>query len=280
MASEKLGTTAPITELPRDYVELETRFEGVRNIHLELVKYAKTFSQSEGSMDLKHIQSQLRDLTSNIGDKISTIASSSTSENSPTPRSNSLTGAPAEPQTPYHEISRLAIDNSEKIGLEEPLGAGLYKFGSAFDKIGDSRVKMNADVRLNVVAVLQSDLISKISVAQRTRKEVQSARLTLDAAKTSLRGSSAARENALRIDVEKAEDAFVTIVEEAMNEMRSVLESPDVIQAVTALASAQLEYYKDAQSILSTLIPELEEIRLTQDALTQHSSSYSLSSNA
>ncbi|OMJ25010.1 Protein GVP36 [Smittium culicis] len=269
LASEKLGATIVITELPRDYIELENRFEGIRNIHLELIKYAKIFSHSDNSMDLKHIQTQLRDLTTNIGDKINTMAGTSRAMSPPSSGNDSITTS-AEPQTPYHAVSQLCIGNSEKIGLEEPLGAGLYKFGAAFDKIGDSRLRMNNDIRLNVVAALQSELSSKISIAQKLRKDVQGARLALDASKSSLKSATPAKENALRIEVEKSEDVFVTVVEDAMKQMRSVLESPDVIQSVSALASAQLEYYKEAQNILSSLIPELDEIRLTQDALYNH----------
>ncbi|PVU91944.1 hypothetical protein BB559_003927 [Furculomyces boomerangus] len=271
LASEKLGATNPITELPREYVELESRFEGVRIFHAEMVKISKTFTQSEGDTELKQLKTQFIGITNTLGDRFNSLTGSTKAAHHPQASSQSSIGVETEPQTIQHAISSVCIENSEKIGLEEPLGASLYKFGTASDKIGDSRIRMNNAIREDVVAVLQSETLQLIAVAQQSRKDVQGSRLALDALKSAHKTAVPAKESAIRAEVEKAEDIFVTTVEDAMKHMRQVLESPVIIQAICSFASAQLEFYKESEKILTELIPDLDEIKLTQDALYGHS---------
>ncbi|PVU94990.1 hypothetical protein BB561_002129 [Smittium simulii] len=262
MASEKIGTSAPLTDLPRDYLETQKRFDSVRKIHAELLRLSKKYALDDGTVDLAKIQTQFIDLSHTIGDKISSMGSTS-SKTQPQPDQQ-----PAEKhQTIQHQLSHACIDNAEASGLEEPLGASLYKFGSVYDKIGDLRLKMNNDIMQNVVGILQSDITSNMNLAQNSRKDVQGARLALDSLKSSLKNVSSSKQAAITLEVEKAEEIFVTAIEDSLKLMNMVLGSPVVIESIRNFAAAQLEFFKDSEVILGTLVSELDEIKLTQDAL-------------
>ncbi|ORX66598.1 hypothetical protein DL89DRAFT_238228 [Linderina pennispora] len=241
LATEKLANNAEVTSLPNDYVQLEQRYEAVRHATQSLVKLAKSYTAAPTHYDVQTLQNQLANLTED-----------------------------QTPNTHQHAMARTALEVSEKVGLEEPLGAALFKFGSIEEKVGDGKLAQDKTIQDKFVAPMMATIESSIALAQNARKEVQAARLTLDAAKSTFKNSVPSRADAARRDVESAEDRFVTIVEEAMNLMRAVVGSPEPLRYLSELVNAQLEYHKAAASLLSDLAPEIDEIQVTQEALYRH----------
>ncbi|KAJ2080345.1 BAR domain-containing protein [Coemansia sp. RSA 988] len=253
MASESLGSTGEVTELPTDYIALERRYEAVRQSAISLVKVSKAYTAPPTQFDMQALQSQFSTLTSKLGSK---------------------QGAEPEeakvPATCQHEIARASLDISEKVGLEEPLGAALFKFGSIEERVGSEKLKQDQAIESKFIKPMSATLESSIALAQNARKQVQAARLTLDAAKTTFKNARPDKADAARRDVETAEDQFVTIVEEAMNLMRAVVESPEPLRCLSEFVTAQLAFHKEAAALLGDLAPEIEEIQVTQEALYRH----------
>ncbi|PVV02246.1 hypothetical protein BB560_003301 [Smittium megazygosporum] len=259
IATEKMSNSAIITELPREYVETENRFEPVKHIHADLVRLARKYALDEGNVDFNKLQNQFIEITSSIGEKITNLAS----QNPQQQNTQNQTQNAYKPLnvTIQHQLASACISNSEIVG------ASLYKFGSTYEKIGDFRVKMNHDILENCINLLQGEFTSNIELAQKSRKDVQGARLALDALKSSLKGASSSKQAATAIEIEKAEEVFIIAVQDSMKHMKFVLGSPIIIESLRNFAAAQLEYFKESQSLLETLVTELEEIKLTQDAL-------------
>ncbi|KAJ2501841.1 BAR domain-containing protein [Coemansia sp. RSA 1972] len=250
MATESLGS-AQVTELPRDYVELEARYEAVRRTVQSLVRQSTQYSASQSAFD---VQAQLATLTTRMGKQ-----------------TRDASGPQAvEPPTEQHEMGRTALTAAEPIGLEAPLGAALFKFGSIETKVGDLRRTHNTHVQRSFITPLQDILDTSMGLAQNARKHVQAMRLTLDARKAALQGANAGHVDAVRREVEHAEDAFVEAVSEAMRVMRAVVESPVLVACVGEIVKAQRVFYKEAAELLAELEPEIEEIKVTQDALYRH----------
>ncbi|KAJ1934562.1 BAR domain-containing protein [Linderina macrospora] len=260
LATEKLATNAEVTSLPNDYVNLEQRYEAVRHSAITLVKLAKTYTAAPTHYDVQTLQNQLANLTVKMGAKndAESVAAAAAKKEEQTPN------------THQHAMARTALEVSEKVGLEEPLGAALFKFGSIEEKVGDGKLEQDKRIQDKFVAPMMATIESSIALAQNARKEVQAARLTLDAAKSTFKNAAPSKADAARRDVESAEDRFVTIVEEAMNLMRAVVESPEPLRYLSELVSAQLEFHKAAASLLSDLAPEIDEIQVTQEALYRH----------
>ncbi|KAJ2801570.1 BAR domain-containing protein [Coemansia guatemalensis] len=254
MASESLGSTGEVTELPTDYITMERRYEAVRQSAISLVKLSKAYTAPPTQFDMQALQSQFFTMTFKHGSKNEAEA-----RNEVKP-----------PATCQHEIARASLDVSEKVGLEEPLGAALFKFGSIEERVGTEKLKQDQTIDAKFIKPMSATLESSIALAQNARKQVQAARLTLDAAKTTFKNARPEKADAARREVETAEDQFVTIVEEAMNLMRAVVESPEPLRCLSEFVAAQLAFHKEAAALLGDLAPEIEEIQVTQEALYRH----------
>lgn len=55
--------------------------------------------------------------------------------------------------------------------------------------------------------------------------------------------------DALRAEMEKAEDEFVSVVDDAMGKMKTVVEGPETIKNLADMVKAQLKYFKDAYDV-------------------------------
>ncbi len=102
---------------------------------------------------------------------------------------------------------------------------------------------------------------------QKSRKNVHSIRLMYDAARARLKSARPEKVESLRTEMEASEDEFVGAVEDAMSKMKSVVENPMALKLLTAFVNAQLAYHKECYETLLNLSPEMEELKVTQDAL-------------
>ncbi|KAJ2075858.1 BAR domain-containing protein [Coemansia sp. S155-1] len=259
-ASKKLTSNAEVTELPTDYVVLEQRYEAVRHATQSLVRLTRSYTAPPTNFDVQALQQQFTTLTSKIGGKrdAEAVAAAQRREEE------------SMPNTVQHAIARASLDVSERVGLEEPLGAALFKFGSIEEKVGNEKIKQDRCIHAKFIEPMAATLESGVALAQNARKEVASARLTLDAAKAVFKSAKPVHADAARRDVESAEDHFVTVVEEAMRLMRAIVESPAPLRHLSDFVAAQLAFHKEAAALLEDLAPEIEEIQVTQEALYRH----------
>ncbi len=95
-------------------------------------------------------------------------------------------------------------------------------------------------------------------------------RLTYDAFRAKVKNAKPEHADAARQDMEAAEDEFVAAVDDAMGKMKAVVESPNALKQLADLVAIQLEYYKSVTQILSELAPEIDELVVTNEALTNH----------
>lgn len=130
-----------------------------------------------------------------------------------------------QPRTLSHALSRVSEQSSQAVGMEEPLGTALFKLATVTQKVGDARINMDAAIVSKFNQPMQTTLNTAIEQAMRARRNVQSARLSLDACKAKHRSVRADREDAARLEVEQAEDHFVAAVEEATGLMKAALEN-------------------------------------------------------
>lgn len=119
--------------------------------------------------------------------------------------------------------------------------------------------------------------------AQKARKNVENARLSLDAAKSKAKSGGGigfpnlggARQQdphheehlteEQRVEVETAEDEFVGCTEEAVGVMKNVLDTPEPLRNLADLVQAQLEFHKKAFEIYSELAPLIEGLQVEQE---------------
>lgn len=119
------------------------------------------------------------------------------------------------------------------------MATALEKYALAMERVGEARLAQDAQVQSRFLAGWNTTLNTNILFATRARKAVEKARLTLDAVKARVKGTtwklggaSSPRgvdphdEHELspeaQEEIEKAEDEFVTQTEEAVGVMKNV----------------------------------------------------------
>ncbi|KAI8359108.1 Bin/amphiphysin/Rvs domain for vesicular trafficking-domain-containing protein [Choanephora cucurbitarum] len=266
-AQEKLGTAENVTELPQEYKDLEKRVDALRNAQLNMLKISRTFDNSSYDYPVQ-IQQSLIGMTNTVTRELQQLALTTPAAD----RANTANEVSREePKTLLHGLSRVAAQGSEAVGVDEPLGTALFKYATITEKVADARVKMDKAIVEKFNKPVQTTLNSSIEQALKARRNVQSIRLSLDACKAKYRSARPEKSEAARLEVEQAEDQFVAAVEEATNLMKAALENPEPFRNLADLVQAQLQYFKEAQELLSDLAPELDEIQVTQESLYRNS---------
>ncbi|CAG8596312.1 5274_t:CDS:2 [Diversispora eburnea] len=249
------GTAEDITDLPQEYKELEWRIDALHSVHTNLLRVTRVHQNS--SYDYPgQIQESMVELSRSVEAQIKNVIQNPAEREAETREAER---SPTIHKTLPHALARAAAQGSEALGTEEPLGASLLKFAAVQERLGGYRIKMDNEIVQKFVQPFNTTLNTNIQFAMKARKNVQSTRLTLDAARATYKNVRPERSEAARLEVEQAEDKFVAAVEEATTLMKSV--------NLSDLVSAQLAFYKEAYEILAELAPEIDEMQVTQEAL-------------
>ncbi|KAI8881348.1 hypothetical protein K501DRAFT_253373 [Backusella circina FSU 941] len=234
-ATEKLGTAEDITQLPQEYKDLEKRVDALCDVYTNLLRVTKTYG----------VQSY--DYPESILSVTNHILSSNNDSRAP--------------KTLSHALSRAASSSS----IEGVYATALSKYAEASDKLGNARLVMDHEIITNFNEKMQHTQRTSIHGVVKARREVAAKRLYLDAARS--------KYNGMGLEVEAAEDQFVGAVEQSTHLMKALLQDPEPLRDLTAMAQAQLSYFKEAEELFSALLPELSSLLTTQETTYRHSSS-------
>ena len=146
------------------------------------------------------------------------------------------------------------------------------------ERVGEARLAQDSQIESRFLAGWTTTLNTNIMFATRARKSVEKSRLTLDAVKSSAKGTTWRLPGATdqepqqhevspeaQEEIEKAEDEFVTQTEEAVSVMKNVLDTPEPLRNLAELIAAQMEYHKKAYEIVSELAPLVENLQVEQE---------------
>ena len=181
-----------------------------------------------------NIRESFNDLGRTITEKVHLLSSAT----SPAEAQAALTAPPSakpQPKTFNHAIARASLASSQLLtqnnpsGGEDPLATALEKYALAEEKVGEARLAQDAQIQNRYLAGWTTTLNTNLQFATRARKNVENARLMLDAAKAKAknggRGMNPDDESLSeegRAIVEQAEDEFVAQTEEAIGVMKNV----------------------------------------------------------
>ncbi|KAG0173092.1 hypothetical protein DFQ29_008098 [Apophysomyces sp. BC1021] len=267
-AQERLGTAEDVTELPQEYKELEKRVDALRAVHVNLLKVTRAYSNPSYDYPAQ-IQDSLLGLPGTFTTQLQNLSLSPADRAQAEQQQRS---EPAQPKTLSHALARVSSQSAQAVGgSDDALGAALSKLAHTSEDLGNARLKMDQEIVTKFNQPMQTTLKSSIEQALRARRDVQSARLTLDSCKARYRAARPERSDAARLEVEQAEDHFVGAVEEATSLMKAALENPEPFRNLADLVAAQAAYFKQAHDLLAELAPELDEIQVTQESLYRNS---------
>jgi hypothetical protein len=234
-----------------------------------------------------NIKETFQDLGRTVSEKVALLSTATT----PADAQAALTAPPSakpQPKTFSHAVARSSLSSSQVVHQnfsgagEDPLATALEKYALASERVGEARLAQDAQIQSRFLAGWNTTLNTNLMFAIRARKNVEKARLTLDASKAHAKGTTwklpgpsspriGAQDEAelsaeAQEEIEKAEDEFVTQTEEAVGVMKNVLDSPEPLRNLVELITAQMEYHKKAYEILNELAPVVNEIQVEQEA--------------
>lgn len=250
----------------------------------------RLWHRSQYSNEAYDYPPNIRESFSDLGRTIAEKAQLLSHATSPAEAQAALTAPPSakpQPKTFNHAIARAALASSSILkhqpnssssgaGGEDALATALEKYALAMEKVGEARLEQDAQIQNRYLAGWNTTLNSNLTFASKARKNVENSRLLLDAAKARAKqrhhaGARNQRDGGeendeARLDVEQAEDEFVSQTEEAVSVMKNVIDTPEPLRNLAELIAAQMEYHKRAYEILSDLAPEVDSLQVEQEA--------------
>jgi len=275
---EQLGQADDKTQLPPDYLELEKRVDALKQVHSKLL--AVTGQYANESYDYPpNLRESVFDLAHTISDKVQLLSKAQSAAEA----QEALTKPTAKPapKTFNHALGRAALNASHLLEASDPLATALEKYALASEQVGEARIQQDHQIVSRFNSPFQTTLNTNLNFALKARKNVENARLSLDAAKAKAKngglgfppigpGRKEQDEEALteeqRVEIETAEDEFVGCTEEAVGVMKNVLDTPEPLRNLADLVQAQLEFHKKAYEIYAELGPLIESLQLEQEA--------------
>lgn len=143
--------------------------------------------------------------------------------------------AKPQPKTFPHAIARASLAGSQLLNQtnpsnsseEDPLATALEKYALASEKVGEARLAQDVQIQQRFLAGWSTTLNTNLMFATRARRGVENARLALDGTKAKGKQSGRGEEDLPMSDehraaVERKEDEFVGVTEEAVGVMKNV----------------------------------------------------------
>ncbi|KAL8286339.1 hypothetical protein RQP46_004827 [Phenoliferia psychrophenolica] len=261
---ERAGTATDITELPQEYLDLERRVDGLKAAHVGFLKVARVY-QSETYDYPTLINESVTELGGNIAYNVSFWAAAATKGTQlPQP---SVAEKPAEVhKTLPHALSRAAGTAALEVGPSR-LSNVLKTYSVAMDSVGTARLIQDEDISKNMVQPWSATLNSSLQAAIKSRQNVKSARISLDACRSTLtHATGGPKQEQARMEVEAAEEKLVNATEEAINLMRAVLENPEPIKNLASMIKAQQAFHARAAEALAAIAGEVDEANVQAEA--------------
>jgi hypothetical protein len=280
---EQFGQAEDKTQLPPDYIDLEKRVDALKQAHQKLLAVTSTYS-NEAYDYPPNIKETFQDLGRTVSEKVHLLSTAT----SPAEAQAALVAPPTakpQPKTFSHAVARASLSSSQTLHQhhtgagEDPLATALEKYALAMERVGEARLAQDNQIQSRFLAGWNTTLNTNINFATRARKNVENSRLSLDAVKARVKGTTfklgggqagqQTEEQELspeaQEEIEKAEDEFVTQTEEAVSVMKNVIDTPEPLRNLSELIAAQIEYHKKAYEVLSELAPVVESLQTEQE---------------
>jgi hypothetical protein len=256
-AKEKVLRDVDVTELPAEYKSLEEKVDNIKLMHEMFLKVSRNYSYPHYDYEAD-ITEKITDFASVVSSNAYTLANRYAGTNT---RRDSIE-ADDKPASLSHCFAKAAYSSIE-LTEDESFKTALKKFGSTQERIGKSRIQQDNAVLMMFYHPLEAKMSSVIDEAIKSRRAVTAARLTYD----SLRDRADIR-SVSQLHAQQAKHDFLGQVETTMAKMKLVLEDGDALKCLSDLVAVQLQYHKAAFEALQDLSPILDELVLTNEAVS------------
>lgn len=290
---EKFGSIDDISELPKEYKDLESRVDNIRQFYQRVLEITRQY-ELEAYDNPSNIKENLTDYTSLINEKINELSQASTTQDAEkvllsgrkdkTPKTFSHQFAKSMKTARDDILANKAVSNlpiqldssnnettntetSDNEIKETPLTTALLKISEAENKIGNERLEQDKlviiEINVKIKKLLKEDFVNCTSL----RNKVESARLNFDTVRAEIKSFKTNNPEAetpenLNTKLEKYEDELVNATEIAVEAMKELIKPLESINLMKLLFKIQLNYHKAVVSELTSLVDSLNAIPL------------------
>lgn len=277
LANAQADSGVEVSELPEDYVQLETSCDLLLKLYTDLIHYTDetygtpSYDYPPGNTTI----SKLKD--ANVGLIFSSKFNQLKNVATPQDMEKVLLGQLTEstekdtaeiqvtpailPKTLYGRLARITSEHSRELSeSESPLGFALMQVSSTYVEIASARLDQDKAIMTKFNTQLVSILNDQFIRVNELRKKVYAARSEFDVYRASVTEESEDDEKLI-----EKEDDFVGAIELAVVEMRKLLTPSQSINLLKVFAQAQKDFFDLASSKLSGLITELSKVETAGD---------------
>lgn len=252
-----------VSELPKDYLELEENCDLLLNLYTELIHFTNdTFAKV--SYDYPPANGSLNKFRENVlGTKFNQLKSVS----SPQELENLLLGKDEKkeetaevqvvqvPKTLYGQLSKICEKyQTEMKNSDSPLNFALLQVSSTYLEIAQSRLDMDKkitnDLNLKLVEALNKEFIK----VNELRKKVYSIRSEFDLKRSKINDEE-------NDELIKIEDELVSATEVAVTEMKQLIQPSKSVNLLKVFVAAQKEWFELSAKKLDSLLTSLDKIK-------------------
>lgn len=265
--TERLVGSEETTTLPAEYVDLEKQYDEILPANQSLLKILSIY-ETEGYDLPPSLRDTLQGAYKGMQDRLLGLQQAGSAHEagkillSGTPEAAAQ--AAQEKRSLHHALGRALEALSQTLvgPSKEHVAPVLKDVGNAETTIGNAQKEQDEEIT-KVSTALRNLLNQTQGVVTKARKAVSNTRLDLDIKKSHLRHArpDAANLASLEREVERAEDDFVSAIQEASTLMQSAIATTSFkpVQASVQLVKAQREYHRRAAEHLDELLPSLEK---------------------
>lgn len=257
---EKFGSTDDISQLPQEYLDLESQLDLMKDVYSNLHSVTSIYD-SEGYDYPNSLK--FNELTKSITSKVGQLSQARTTE-----EAQSIIVSPASktPKTLNHALATVTSIASQKVkqsheaSSSTSLTQGLDQFAEIESKIGELRIQQDKLIQSTVNAPIQN-LQRQFQIVDKSRKNVHNKRLSYDATRGQLKSCKPEKQASLRVQLDSQEDEFMVAIEDCVITMKDCVEKCKMLDQLIDLVVAQLAYHKGVTEVLGQFLPKLQGLK-------------------
>ena len=300
---EKFGSIDDISELPKEYKDLEKRVDNIRQFYQNILSITRQY-EIEAYDNPTNLKESLNDYTSLLNEKLSGLSHATTTQEA---EAVLLSGRKDKiPKTFSHQFSKTMsltrediLSNKEVSSIksiltktsdrkssenvaaetetaedteskETPLTTALLKISETELKIGNERLEQDKLIIVEFNNKINNLLKQDFVKCSTLRNQVETARLNFDTVRAEIKAlqsgnAEAEIPQALSKKLEDCEDELVNATEIAVEAMKELIKPLESINLLKLLFKIQLNYHKFVVGELTSLVDGLENIPLDDD---------------
>lgn len=289
---EKIGTIDDISELPKDYKDLEKQVDNLQLFYKRVLLITQQY-ELESYDYPPNLKESFTDVGSLLSEKIAGLSHATTTQEAErvllsarkdqTPKTFSHQFGKALKASresilenkPVSSLPKIGGSNTVDIDAEEPLKdtaltIALQKIADIQFKIGNERLEQDKLIIVEFNNKVKNLLKADFGKASELRKNVENARLNFDTVRAEIKAFQKSQPEAvvpedLNKKLENFEDDLVNATEIAVESMKEIIKPYESVNLLKVLIKIQLNYHKNVVSELSLLVDDLDAIQFEND---------------